>query len=150
LLNKVQPDNRIVMNTLYDALNYNNTETVQILAPYIATDVSDMVAAHICMTRKLNMQSIQMVANYMGNFECVVFKAAHKPYDITDKLGHIWCFTEPHSFFEKYSLAHLHSIGVPSNRNFLIAQHDIFAADAQKNVLQQHVNVDPIQSKRKM
>lgn len=150
LMHNVQPNYRLIMDTLYDALNYNNTETIQVLAPYIATDVSDMVAGHIGMTRKLNMQSIQMVANYMTNFESVVFKTAQKPYDTTDKLAHIWDFIEPHRFFEDYSLVHLQLIGAQSNRRFLMAQYDIFVAETQKNVLQQHVNIDHAQSKRKM
>ena len=150
LLHKVQPNYRLIMDTLYDALNYNNMETVPVLAQYIATDVSDMVAGHIGMTRKLNVQTIKMVAKYIENFECVVLKTAQKPYDTTDKLEHIWDFIEPHTFFETYSLAHLQAVGVQSNRSFLLAQYDRFTAEVQKNVLQQHVNMEHAQSKRKM
>lgn len=150
LLQKVQPNNRLIMDALYDALNYNNTETVKILAQYITSDVSDMVAGHIGMTRNLNMQSIKTVAHYMTHFERVIFTAAQKPYDVTDKLEHIWGLVEPHHFFTRYNLAQFQSIRVQSNRDFLIAQHEIFIACAQKTVLQQHVDMDHTPSKRKM
>lgn len=152
LLKKVQPAYRILVNTLYDAMNYNNTETVKVLAPHIVDNISAMVSSHICMSDRINPDIIKMLSTNMivGDFENMVASCAKRNFNIEDKLAIIWKFVDPNLFFKTYTLNYIARLQQENNRRFLEDQHTIFTAKTQKSTLQEHIGAIGKPSQRKI
>lgn len=152
LLNKVQPDYRIIMNTLYDAMNYNNTETVKVLAPHIVDNISAMASSHICTSPRINPDIIQILSTHMivGDFENMVASCAKRNFNIEDKLATIWKFLNRDLFFKTYTLNYIAGLQQDNNRRFLEDQYEIFTAKTQKNTLQEHIGTIGKPSQRKI
>lgn len=152
LLKKVQPEYRIIMTTLYDAMNCNNTDTVTVLAPRIADNISAMVSAHICMSNRINPDIIKILSAHMldGDFENMVISCAKRNFNLEEKLETLWQFVDCDRFFKTYSLNHILSIQQDNNRKFLQNQHNTFQAHSQKMVLQDHIGAAGKPSQRKI
>jgi len=152
LLKKVQPENRIIMNTLYDAMNYNNTETVHLLAPHIVGSISEMASAHICMSSRINPDIVKALSTHMiaGDFETMVILCARRNFNIEEKLETLWEIVNCAWFFKTYTLNHIEGIRQENNHRFLKNQYNIFEARVQKIALQANVGAIGKASHRKI
>lgn len=152
LLKKVQPKQLLIMDTLYDALNYNNTESVKVLAPYITDPISYMAATHIRLARAINPNTIKILSTYMieGDFEDMVVECAQESSSVEDKLTAIWTLVNQDLFFKKYTLDHIERIKQDENRKFLKDQYEIYFANHQKIILQEHVGSVDFSSRRRI
>lgn len=124
-------------DTLYDALNYNNTETVTFLVPHIKRDIHSMVAAHIALERNFNIENIKIVAQSMSvcSLSHMIWKVSKNSDNLEERLEQVWVLVDPKEFFSAYPREKIEQLDNIQHCNFLMQKYDLHTALVQNKTI---------------
>ena len=136
-------------DTLYDAMNYNNTETVAFLVEHIDVErsIDAMVATHITLERNFNIENIKIVAQKMSvaSLTNMMWKLAQNSNNLENRLEQVWPLIDHKHFFSVCTRERIEQLDNAEHWSFFVQEHEAYTARLQhKNIRAQISDAEPL------